>query len=99
MSQKPFNPYGKLLQEAINIRYVIIAMGGMATKSCVEDVLMVRHGINRGKAHDIMNHIEFNNLDLFLIQREFSGKPPTLLDFPEIAQVDVPHLSKRMKLK
>ena len=95
INKEPYNPYDKLLQEAIDIRYVIVSMGGMATKSCVEDVLMLRHGINRPNAHDIMNHIEFNDLDRFPLRRGFSGKPPSLFDFPEIAQVDVPYLTAR----
>lgn len=50
------------VDEALDIRRTIIAAGGMATKTAVEDVLMERHGMERGDAHSIMNHIEAHNL-------------------------------------
>ena len=50
-----------MVREAIGIRNAIVASGGMATKTSVENVLMERHGIDRYDAHNIMNHIEFRN--------------------------------------
>lgn len=50
-----------MVREAITIRNDIVASGGMATKTSVENVLMERHGIDRYDAHNIMNHIEFRN--------------------------------------
>lgn len=51
-----------LVEEALAVRRQIISDGQMATKSAVEDVLMKRHDIDRCVAHDVMNHIERNNL-------------------------------------
>lgn len=40
----------------------IVAAGGMATKSRVEDILMARHGIDRATAHDVANTCEYKGL-------------------------------------
>lgn len=68
----------RLIKQAVEIRFLIVANGGMATKSVVEDVLMARHaGLGRTEAHDILNHIEYHNI----------GQPddlPELADYPEI---------------
>jgi hypothetical protein len=95
---EPYNPYGELLQEAINIVYIIYSMGGMANKSTVEDVLMLRHpSVDRAKAHDIMNHIEYYNLTGHKALRIMALNPPSLFDFPEISQVNIPHISQRIR--
>ena len=51
-----------MVAAAVAIRDRIVAAGGMATKSRVEDELMPMFGIDRSDAHSIMNHIEFHNL-------------------------------------
>lgn len=51
-----------MVDEALRIRGRIVAAGGMANKSAVEDELMPLFGIDRRAAHDIMNHIEAYNL-------------------------------------
>ena len=75
-----------IIIEALNIRGAIIANGGMATKSVVEDILMLRHPIDRFQAHEIMNHIEYYNLN--------SNKTSSLDDYPEISQVNVPFFNR-----
>lgn len=51
-----------MVDTALQIRGRIVAAGGMANKSAVEDELMPMFGIDRGAAHNIMNHIEYHNL-------------------------------------
>lgn len=52
-----------LVNEAVAVRKAIVHSGGMATKSLTEDILMIFHTeLDRGAAHDILNHIESHNL-------------------------------------
>lgn len=51
-------PHEALVTHGESVRYLIISMGGMATKSLVENVLMDRFGISRGVAHTVTNMIE-----------------------------------------
>lgn len=57
-----YNVFLTVVQDALVIRRRIVAAGGMATKTVVEDELMPKHGIDRRAAHDVMNHIEYHNL-------------------------------------
>lgn len=50
--------YAALLADAQDEEYRIVARGGMATKTAVEDVLMGRWDLTRGAAHAIMNAVE-----------------------------------------
>lgn len=50
------------IDAALTARRQIIAAGGMASKSAVEDVIMPMFGIDRCEAHEIMNEIEYKNL-------------------------------------
>lgn len=43
---------------AVDIQYLIVKSGGMATKTKVEDVLMGRYQLSRGDAHTIVNFVE-----------------------------------------
>ena len=83
-----------LVNEARDIRFVIVKAGGMATKSAVEDVLMLRHSeIGRSEAHEVTNYIEQNNIDAFPMRRRFEMDiEPTIEDFPEIRNIRVPFL-------
>lgn len=88
-----------LMREATEIQYVILVAGGMATKTTVEDVLMLRHpGLDRYNAHNILNDVEFYNLK---IRKPYAGEAnperPTLDDYPEIGQVEVPYLNRRRR--
>lgn len=50
---------------AVEIRAELIRMGIMATKSRVEDAMMMTSSaVDRTYAHGIMNHIEYHNVDL-----------------------------------
>lgn len=88
MNEETFN---ELIMEAIDIRFLIVKAGGMATKSIVENVLMLRHQIERLDAHDIMNHIENCRVD----QDYFRGSiwqakhknEPAASDYPEISRM------------
>ena len=78
--------FDELVQAAIRIRYAVYQAGGMATKSGVEDVLMHRYGAERDIAHEVMNHIEYYNLDSLRWWRG-EGDAPTMADYPEIVLV------------
>jgi hypothetical protein len=78
--------FNELVQAAIRIRYAVYQAGGMATKSGVEDVLMHRYAVERDIAHDVMNHIEYHDLDSLRCWRG-EGDAPTLAEYPEIALV------------
>jgi hypothetical protein len=86
-----------LVHEAVEIKYVIYKAGGMATKTAVEDVLMLRHsGLDRYEAHDVLNRVEFLNLKIRKPYAcEANTERPTLADYPEISQVEVPFLNRR----
>jgi hypothetical protein len=57
--------WNAILTRAIAVKKSIVASGGMATKSSVENVLMSEYaGLDRYNAHSVMNHIESRNLDL-----------------------------------
>ena len=76
----------KLIKEALEIRRLIIINGGMATKSTVEDVLIMRHpNLSRYDAHGIMNHIESTNRDMRINRRD--NDTPSLDDYPELLTV------------
>jgi len=51
-----------MVDVALDIQKRIVEAGGMATKSIVEDELMLMFGIDRYVAHNITNHIEYHNL-------------------------------------
>lgn len=72
----------RLIREAVSIQWLVVAHGGMAFKSEVEDVLMARHpNVGRGNAHEALNQIEFLNLTLDKMEIQ---EPPTMDDYPEI---------------
>jgi len=59
MTKKEFDA---LLREYQQVAGKIIADGGMANKSRVEDVLITRFGIDRAVAHDVANTVEYQGL-------------------------------------
>ncbi len=91
MTDESHERFLALVEEARDIRYVLYCDGAKVTKSAVEDVLMARHGdVDRGLGHSVLNHIEYQNIDPFPRRRRFDGRrPPTLSDFPEIADVAI----------
>jgi len=65
--------FENLITEARIIRGDIMLAGQMATKSRVEDVLMLRYSFDRGVAHMILNTIEQRNLKpLTVVKQEWS---------------------------
>lgn len=84
--------------EAIRIRYLIVRAGGMANKSNVEDVMILRGTVpDRCAGHDIMNTIEHEGLDI-LPGRPWPadyGDEPALADYPEIFEVGVRFYGRR----
>lgn len=62
MTDEQYQSWLGMVEQAREIQGRIITAGGMATKSSVEDELMPLYGIDRGTAHDIMNHIEYHNM-------------------------------------
>lgn len=84
--------YLKILDETIEIQYLIIAAGGIATKTAVENILMRRHSLNRSDAHSFTNYAE--SRQDFMVR---SGKvqwlakrpQPTIEDWPEMAQEEI----------
>ena len=92
----------EMIQLACDIVYAIVAAGGMANKSLVEDVMMARvDGLDRYTAHDLMNHLEFYGIHRFPMRRRFKDGevPPSLADFPEVAELDsrYPRYAQRSK--
>lgn len=78
--------FDELVQAAIRIRHAVYQAGGMATKSGVGDVLIHRYGVDSTLAHEVMNHIEYHDLDSLRWWRG-EGDAPTLAEYPEIALV------------
>lgn len=77
-----------LTQEALVVRWLIYTEGGMATKTAVEDVMLLRHPLlTRYDFHQIMNQVEFYQLDNNLIR--YGHLPYTIEDMPEIKQCDI----------
>jgi len=84
-----------LVQEANDVRWLIHYYDGMASKSVIEDVLMLRHGwLDRDAAHELMNYIEYHNIMPRPLERyRFSvDKPPTLTQYPEVRLVDIRYI-------
>jgi len=59
--------FSAILSEVSEIQYLIIKVGGIATKSRVEDVLMTQHGLDRSDAHTFTNCAESRNIRDFYI--------------------------------
>lgn len=82
-------PY-ELAIECIRARYLICQAGGMASKSIVEDVVMMRDpAVTRLEAREAMNDIEYYNWDNGITRRwpaEY-GDQPLESDWPQIFQV------------
>ena len=51
----------KLLRDGHIIKRIVYHNGGMATKTMCENVLMKRHGLDRGWMHTVMNSLESRN--------------------------------------
>lgn len=84
--------YSSKVREAIAIRWLISTHDGNASKTAVEDVMILRHPtLGRVTAHEIMNDIERHQLDLRACRHnDFDGaEPPQLGDYPEILQADI----------
>jgi hypothetical protein len=77
-----------LIREAINVRWLIYSGGGNASKTAVEDVLLMRHvHLDRAEVHEIMNHIEYHDLLSRTIRSRAwceTWPEPTRADWPEI---------------
>lgn len=55
--------FAHLIAVANRIKSAIYHHGGLATKSAVEDVMMVMYdGLTRGPAHDVMNYLEYHHV-------------------------------------
>ena len=82
--------YFEILDEVPEIQYLIVAAGGMATKTAVEEILMIRHNLDRSDAHTFVNLAE-SRRD-FMIR---SGKvvwqakrpQPTIEKYPEFEKL------------
>ncbi len=80
-----------LIDESCAIKWLIYINGGNATKSTVEDVLILRNpDCDQFTAHDVQNLIEYHCLlqSSFINRRWLGvGDEPTLQDYPEINQL------------
>lgn len=82
--------YFKILAETSEIQYLIVAAGGIATKTAVENILMKRYDLDRGDAHTFTNQAE--SLQDFMV---YSGKVrwlakrpvPKIEDYPEFKEM------------
>jgi len=50
--------FAAITNAAVDIQYLIVTGGGMATKTAVEDALMARFGLDRADAHTVTNFVE-----------------------------------------
>ncbi len=75
----------RMIEEAEDWKYLIVKAGGMARKSDLDDWLMARHGLTRGEAHDIANHVEYINRQLW---RTSYGSVAWALSRPEPTRED-----------
>ncbi len=82
-----------LIDESVNVKWLIDRNKGNCCKSAVEDVLMVRYpGLTRYDAHEAQNHVECYNLDgsSFLRRAWMLPRPePELSNYPEIGKVKI----------
>lgn len=82
-----------LIDEAIDIRWLIFKNKGNACKSSVEDVLMKRDASRaRHELHELMNDIEYYQLDGTLFLRKYwniSRPEPIMEDYPQIMECDI----------
>lgn len=83
--------FGLFLDESLRVKFLIYTSGGNATKTAVENALMIRYpGIERDILHDVQNHIERKNLVpwRWISGKQYEwtgpGKPPLSADWPEI---------------
>ena len=88
--------YQAILAEVTEIQYLIIASGGMATKTKVEGVLMARHDLSRSDAHSFLNTAESQNKRAFHISKSgttwTAQRPePQLEDYPELGSTTAAH--------
>ena len=71
--------FNTLVVEAVRVRDAVVFAGGMATKSFMEDFLMLKHsGLSRHDAHTVTNHIEYENKKLS------HSSNSTLQEYPEV---------------
>ena len=93
MTYAPYIPpeLQNLIDESCAIKWLIYINGGNATKSSVEDVLILRNpNTDRVVAHDVQNLIEYHCLlqSSFINRRWLAdGNEPQLQDYPEINQL------------
>lgn len=59
--------YKELTQAVLDVKFLIVKNGGMATKSAVEDYFIQARGLDRLTIHEILNHLEYNNVLPFVI--------------------------------
>ncbi len=80
-----------LIDESCAIKWLIYINGGNASKSTVEDVLILRNpDCDQFAAHDVQNIIEHHCLlqSSFINRRWLAdGNEPQLQDYPEINQL------------
>lgn len=88
--------FEQLVREAVDIRYLIVRAGRMATKSLVEDVLMARYpaSVDRRLAHDVLNYCEWQQEERKYFRFRQGGltwiaeiAPPAPSDYPQIQEV------------
>lgn len=86
--------YAQIQRAAEDLRYLICASGGMATKSRVEDYLIRQFGISRYLAHNVMNDQEARNVlpVVFSDGKAYWNQAQMSRPAPEPAQY--PHLCK-----
>lgn len=71
--------FNALIEQAVRVRDVVVFAGGMATKSFMEDFLMLKFpGLSRYDAHTVTNHIEYEN------KKSSYSNNPTIQEYPEV---------------
>jgi hypothetical protein len=84
--------YKKILDQITDIRWLIIRAGGIATKTVVENILMLRYGCSRGDAHTLLNCSENLNAQHIMMGRDGAQwlskrAMPKLEDWPELMEL------------
>lgn len=62
------------IEYALAARAAIVAAGGMATKTIIEDLLTRKYQIRREMGHELMNFIEYYNV-------KHQGDPPEIEEY------------------
>lgn len=79
-------------QAALDAQFLVVKGHGMATKSLIEDFLMARFGIDRYRAHVVMNDLEHRNVQPWVFSDQKTYWNQAYMMRPEPQAADYPDL-------